>query len=58
MQQKQGCITPFSAAFIKKETSVKKGLKAKRFKTALASDYADKVFQLVFLSSRNLTLAK
>ncbi|WP_157964711.1 hypothetical protein [Algibacillus agarilyticus] len=33
---------------LKLETSVNKGLKAKRFKTALATDYADKVFQLVF----------
>ncbi len=33
---------------LKKETSVKKGLKAKRFKAALDTDYADKILQLVF----------
>jgi len=33
---------------LREETSFKKGLKAKRFKAALDTDYADKVLQLVF----------
>ena len=41
---------------LREETSFKKGLKAKRFKAALDTDYADKVLQLVFLNTRNIAL--
>ena len=33
---------------LRKETSLKKGLKAKRFKAALDTNYAEKILQLVF----------
>ena len=33
---------------LQKETSLKKGLKAKRFKTALDTNYAEKTILLVF----------
>jgi len=33
---------------LKLEKSFKKGLEAKRFKAALDTDYAEKVFQLIY----------
>ena len=40
---------------LRQETSFKKGLKAKRFKAALDTNYAEKSLSL-FLNTRNLTL--